>query len=298
VAEIVNQTRSVLAEGFCLTEAPRWRDGRLYFSDIHGHKVHAVDLAGRVETITAFDSPCSGLGFTPNGDLLISLMAETKVVRLSEGKLSDHADVSRFADEHINDMIVDAFGRAYVTQLGPPPIAGSPAKRYTRIITVEPDGTVRLGHDGLQGPNGIAISADGRTLVFSEAGGYRMSALDIAANGDLSNLRAVAALPDGVCPDGMCLDAQGGVWAAGVVQIGPPLKPGPGFCRYDEKGELTHVIALEPGRFAIACAFGGEDRRTLFLCTTGAITEQEAQRQRSARIETMEVPGFSGAGTP
>jgi sugar lactone lactonase YvrE len=298
MTQTITDGRTVLAEGFGLTEAPRWRDGRLWFSDIHGHKVHTVDLAGRVETIAAFDSPCSGLGFTPNGDLLISLMAKTKVVRLSKGEVSDHADVSRFADEHINDMVVDAVGRAYVTQLGPSPVAGSPAKRYTRIITVEPDGTAREGHDGLQGPNGIAISADGRTLVFSEAGGYRMSALDIAPNGDLSNLHTVAELPAGVCPDGMCLDAQGGVWAAGVVKIGPPLAPGPGFCRFDEKGELTHLIPLEPGRFPIACAFGGEDRSTLFLCTTGAITEDTAQRQRDARIETIKLPGFSGAGTP
>lgn len=297
MTQTVTEGRKTLAEGFCLTEAPRWRDGKLYFSDIHGHKVHAVDLAGRVETIAAFDNPCSGLGFTPDGDLLISLMAETKVVRLSHGKLSDHADVARFADEHINDMVVDAVGRAYVTQLGPMRTAEAPALRYTRIIIVEPDGTARVGHDGLQGPNGIAISEDGRTLVFSEAGGFRMSALDIAGNGDLSNLRTVAELPDGVCPDGMCLDAQGGVWAAGVVKIGAPLTPGPGFCRY-ENGTLTHLIPLEPGRHAVACAFGGEDRRTLFLCTSGSVHDEESQRVRSARIETIEAPGLSGAGVP
>jgi sugar lactone lactonase YvrE len=293
----VTEGRKTLAEGFCLTEAPRWRDGRLYFSDIHGHKVHTVDLASRVETVAAFESAASGLGFTPGGDLLISMMSERKLVRLSGGRVSDHADVGRFADEHINDMIVDAVGRAYVTQLGPSRVAGAPARRYTRIITVEPDGTARVGHDGLQGPNGIAISEDGRTLVFSEAGGYRMSALDIAGNGDLSNLRTVAELPDRVCPDGMCLDAQGGVWVAGVVRIGPPMAPGPGFCRYEDEA-LTHVIPLEPGRHAIACAFGGEDRRTLFLCTGGSIHEEESQRLRSARIETIEIAGLSGAGRP
>ena len=297
MTQTITEGRRVLAAGFALAEAPRWRDGRLWFSDLQGHKVHTVDLTGRVETIAAFDSPCSGLGFTPNGDLLVSLMAETKVVRLSQGEVRDHADVSRFADEEINDMVVDAVGRAYVTQLGPSPDPDAPARRYTRIITVEPDGTARVGCEGLQGPNGVAISADGRTLVVSESGGCRMSALDIAPNGDLSNLRAVAELP-GVCPDGMCLDAQGGVWAAGVVEIGPPLKPGPGFCRFDAKGELTHLIPLEPGRFAIACAFGGEDRRTLLLCTTGAIAADAARRQRDARIETIEIPGFSGAGTP
>jgi sugar lactone lactonase YvrE len=297
MVETVTSGRRTLAEGFGLTEAPRWRDDRLYFSDIHGDKVHTVDLAGKVETVVAFDTPCSGLGFLPNGDLLVSLMAAAKVVRVSNGVVSDHTDVSQYADEHINDMIVGPTGRAYVTQLGPPRIEGETAPRYTRIITVEPDGRARVGAEGVRGPNGISITPDGRTLVISEAAGCRMGALDIAENGDLSNLRTVAEMP-GQCPDGMCLDAQGGVWAAQVVKLGSPLTPGDGFCRYDAKGQRTHVIPLEPGRHAVACAFGGPDRKTLFLCTTGAITAAEAKGQRSGRIETIEVPGLSGGGLP
>ncbi|HEY3694405.1 SMP-30/gluconolactonase/LRE family protein [Phenylobacterium sp.] len=299
MVETVTSERKVLAEGFCLTEAPRWRNDRLYFSDIQGHEVHTVDLAGKVETVASFDGPCSGLGFLPDGDLLVSLMAAAKVVRISGGEVSDHADVARYADERINDMIVDPAGRAYVTQLGPPPVAGSDAPRYTRIIIVEPDGRARVGAEGLQGPNGIGVSPDGRTLVVSESGGARVSALDIAADGGLSNLRAFAELPAGQCPDGLCLDAQGGVWAAVVFAEGPrPLTPGPGFCRYDARGRLTHLIPLEAGRHAVACTFGGADRKTLFLCTSGALAGREARRDRSARIETVAVAGFSGDGLP
>jgi sugar lactone lactonase YvrE len=298
MVETVTGARRTLAQGFTLTEAPRWRDGRLYFSDIHGHKVHTVDLAGTLETVASFDSPCSGLGWLANGDLLVSMMRQKKVVRVSGGKVSDHADVARFADEDINDMIVDAVGRAYVTQLGPTRVPGVTTPRYTRIITVEPDGTARVGAEGVRGPNGIAISPDGRTLIFSEAAGSRMGALDIAPNGDLSNLRAAAQTPPGTCPDGMCLDAQGGIWAALVVDLGPPLKPGPGFARYDAQGRQTHLIALEPGRHAVACAFGGPERRTLFLCTSGVVVGDGIAAARSARIETVEVPGFSGGGVP
>ena len=299
MVEVLTGGRTVLADGFCLTEAPRWRKGRLYFSDIHGHQVHALDTAsGQVETLAGFEGPCSGLGFMPDGDLLVSLMEATKLVRISGGRVKDHADLSAFADTEINDMVVDAEGRAYVTQLGAPRTPDGPLVRHTRIVIVEVDGTARVGHEGLQGPNGIAITADGRTLVFSEAGGWRMSALDIAPNGDLANLRTVAELPDRVCPDGMCLDAQGGVWAAAVVHIGPPVTPGPGFLRFDASGQLTHQIELEPGRHAVACAFGGEDRATLFLCTTGAIGHESAQRERSGRIEAIAPTGLSGAGTP
>jgi sugar lactone lactonase YvrE len=298
MAEVVAQGRQTLADGFCLTEAPRWRNGRLYFSDVHGGKVHTVDLSGKVQTVVDFGSACSGIGFMPNGDMLVVRMAENTVVRVSGGQVLPHADLGAFADTEINDMVVGPTGRAYVTQLGPLRTQDAPAKRYTRIVIVEPDGSARVGFEGLQGPNGVALSEDGRTLVFSEAGGFRMSALDVSPSGDLSNLRTVAALPDGVCPDGMCLDAQGGAWAAAVVEIGTPLKPGPGFCRYDAKGNLTHTVTLEPDRHAVACAFGGEDRSVLFLCTDGVVTPAEAVRDRSARIERIVVPGFTGAGIP
>jgi sugar lactone lactonase YvrE len=298
MVEVLTGGRTVLAEGFGLTEAPRWRDDRLFFSDIHGHKVHTVDAAGGVETVAAFDGPCSGLGFMPGGDLLVSLMRATKVVRVAGGQVREHADLSAFADTEINDMVVDESGRAYVTQLGPARTPGGPEKRFTRLVIVEPDGAARVGWEGLQGPNGVAITADGRSLVFSEAGGWRMSALDILAGGDLGALRTVATLPDRVCPDGMCLDAQGGVWAAAVADLNPPMKPGPGFLRFDAAGTLTHRISLEPGRHAVACAFGGPDRRTLFLCTSGTIDGAEAARLGAARIERIEIAGLSGAGRP
>ena len=298
MVETVSGERKVLAEGFGLTEAPRWRGDRLYFSDIQGHKVCTVDLTGKLETVVEFDTPCSGLGWLPNGDLLVTRMQEKKVVRVSGGKVSDHADVARFADGDINDMIVDAAGRAYVTQLGPLPVAGDRTPRFTRIITVEPDGTARVGAEQVRGPNGIAITPDGRTLIFSEAAASRMGALDIAPNGDLSNLRVAAETPPGTCPDGMCLDAQGGIWAALVVEIGPPMLPGPGFVRYDAQGKQTHLIALEEGRHAVACAFGGPDRKTLFLCTSAVVWGDGVAAARSARIETIAVPGFSGGGAP
>jgi sugar lactone lactonase YvrE len=298
MAQTVTSPRATLADGFCLTEAPRWRDGKLYFSDVRGSKVHTVDLRGRVETLVDLPGGCSGLGFLPNGDLLVVRMEEATVIRVSDGEISDHADLKRYTDTEINDMVVDKMGRGYVTQLGPDRVAGSTAPRYTRVVIVEPDGSTRVGAEDLRGPNGIGISEDGRTLVLCEAGGGRLTAFDVAENGDLSGRRVFAELAPGECPDGMCLDAQGGAWAAVVVNFGPPVVPGPGFCRYDANGELTHVIPLEAGRHAVACAFGGEGRRTLFLCTTDAITGEAARASRKARIEMIEVEGLFGAGVP
>src|SRR5690349_15093171 len=107
------ETRETVAAGYCLTEAPRWHEGSLYFSDIYGHSVHRIDPAGNASLLLQHDSPCSGLGFLRNGDLLISAMSEQKILRLSPGgELSEHASVSQFADGAINDMIVDPSGRA------------------------------------------------------------------------------------------------------------------------------------------------------------------------------------------
>ena len=298
MAQTVTSPRRTLADGFTLTEAPRWRGDRLYFADIHTSRVCTVDLSGKVETILEHEGGLSGIGFLPDGDMLVVNMEPCTVLRVSNGKVSVHADLKRFADTHINDMVVDKTGRAYVTQLGPDRVPGQTGPRYTRVVIVEPDGSARAGAEELRGPNGIAISQDDRTLVLCEAGGAKLSAFDIAANGDLSGRRVFAQLEPGQCPDGMCLDAQGGAWPAVVVNLGPPLVPGPGFCRYDASGQLTHVIPLEEGRHAVACAFGGPGRKTLFLCTAAGITADVTRANRGGRIEVIEVDGFTGGGIP
>jgi sugar lactone lactonase YvrE len=279
----------VVAAGFAYAEDPRWRDGRLYFSDMYGGKVHSVDATGAVETVVDLGSGTpSGLGFMPNGDLLVVSMFERRLLRLGQSGLTPHAELSSLAPHSINDMVVDRTGRAYVGQSGFNYWAGE-TPRPAPLITVEPDGLVRVAADDLLVANGSLITDDGGTLIVAETLGHRISAFDIDGAGRLSNRRIFASLPDGHMPDGICLDSKGGVWAA--------IPSGLGVVRFERDGRMSHVVAIpEPDR-AYACMLGGADRRTLFICTSQTADRGAAPKLRSSRILRLAVD-FVGAGLP
>ena len=70
-----------LVDGLTFPEAPRWRDERLWFSDFYTHRVLAVDTAGRLETIATVPQRPSGLGWTPDGALLVVSMLDRRLLR-------------------------------------------------------------------------------------------------------------------------------------------------------------------------------------------------------------------------
>ena len=102
----------VLAEGIYFGEGPRWHDGRLWFSDFFAQAVKSVSLAGDVRTEFTLDDRPSGLGWLPDGSLLVVSMTKPHVLRRasSNGSLALHADLSGIATFHCNDMVVDAAG--------------------------------------------------------------------------------------------------------------------------------------------------------------------------------------------
>ena len=69
---------STLISGLSFTECPRWRDGRLYFSDFYTRRVLAVAMDGAVETIAHVPRQPSGLGFLRDGRMLIVSMRDRK----------------------------------------------------------------------------------------------------------------------------------------------------------------------------------------------------------------------------
>jgi len=289
VAEILSRPLDVLASGFAYAEDPRWRNGRLYFSDMYGGKVYALDLSGTVETILDLgDGTPSGLGFMPNGDLLVVSMFERVLLRLGKSGLTHQADLAALAPHSINDMVVDRTGRAYVGQSGFDYWAGE-APRPAPLIAVEPDGTISIAAPDLLVGNGVVITDDGRTLIVAETLGHRISAFDIDATGRLSNRRIFATLPDNHMPDGICLDTEGGIWTA--------CPSGLGVVRFEDGGRITHIVPLPEPHRAYACILGGHDRRTLFICSSETSDRAEALRMRSSRILAVPV-GFMGAGLP
>jgi len=278
----------VLLDGLAFPEGPRWHDGRLWFSDMHSRVVLALDIAsGSAESIVDVPACPSGLGWLPDGTLLVVSMEDRRLLRFDGAQLEEHADLSPWATFHCNDMVVDAHGRAYVGNFGWD-LHGGGAPAPATMVRVDPDGTATPVADDLMFPNGTVITDDGRTLIVGESFGARLTAFDVdATTGALSNRRVWAQLDGGVVPDGTCLDAEGAVWLA---------SPLTNECvRVREGGEVLQRVSFDRGAFA--CMLGGEDRRTLLVCTAHESAPEEAARLRSGRIEAVRVD-VPGAGLP
>lgn len=279
----------ILIDGLCFGEGPRWRDGWLWFSDMHDQKVRKVAPDGTSETVVELtDDQPSGLGWLPDGDLLIVSMTKRQLLRFDGSRLSVHADLSTLASWHCNDMVVDVLGRAYVGNFGFDLHTGA-KPRPAELIRVDPDGQATVVADDLMFPNGTVITDDGATLIVGESFGGRLTAYDVDADGSLSNKRLWAQLPEGAVPDGICLDSAGGIWSA---------SPTSNDClRQTEGGDITHEIALDRGAFACMLDDGDGDGPRLYVLTSSSSDPSECRFRRDARIEVFDAP-HPRAGRP
>ena len=251
---------------------------------MHDQKVLKVAPSGDLEVaVQLADDQPSGLGWLPNGDLLIVAMSSRRLLRFDGTEISVHSDLSELASGLCNDMVVDKLGRAYVGNFGFDLHNGA-AQRNAELILVESDGTARCVDDEVLFPNGTVITPDDATLIVAETFAGRLTAFDVDSQGDLSNRRVWAQLPDGAVPDGICLDAAGGIWSA---------SPSTNNCvRQIEGGEVTHEIKLERGAFA--CMIG-DDR--LYVLTSTTSQPAQCKANRDARVEVYPAP-FPAAGRP
>jgi sugar lactone lactonase YvrE len=275
-----------LLTGLAFGESPRWHTGRLWFSDFGAQQVGAVDLSGKQEVIARIAGAPMGLGFLPDGRLLIVSMREGLLLcREHDGRLLTHADLSQLSRSPWSDMVVDGRGNAYIGNLGFnfPEGAFAPGS----LVLVTPNGEARQVADGCAFPNGMVVTPDNSTLILAESYGHRLTAFAIDASGNLSNRRLWAVLGDGY-PDGICLDAENAVWYADV--------PARRCVRVCEGGEVVQTIDLDRGCFA--CLLGGVDRRTLFLMAAQyPPTSWGPEAKRSGQILATQVP-VPGAGWP
>jgi len=287
---------TVLADGIFFGEGPRWHGGKLWFSDFYDNAVKTCTEDGKVKI--EFTTACrpSGLGWMPDGTMLLVQMQDRKLQRRgADGKLVDHADLSHLAAWYCNDMVVDAAGRAYVGNFGfnleeafhtrsiEEILADHPT---ANLMIVEPDGSTRVGAPGMHFPNGSVITPDGKTLIVGETMGFCLTAFDIAADGSLSNRRVWAAL-GGRIPDGICLDADGQIWVANPIANE--------VFRVREGGEVTEIV--ETTQPCFACMLGGSDGKTLFALTADSSDEEIAAKHRTGKIETYRAPS-PRAGRP
>jgi sugar lactone lactonase YvrE len=274
-----------LLDGRAFLEGPRWHDdgsgGALFVSDMHAHEVLRVELDGSVRVLARMDEAPSGLGWIPDGRMLIVSMGDRRLLRRQrDGSIVEAANCSPVAPNEINDMVVDSHGHAFISQFGFD-FHGGAKLQLAPILRVDLDGTVHEVTGGLRMANGMVITADGDTLVAAESAGRRLVGFDLADDGTLSNQRVWADLPEGDYPDGICIDAEDAVWIAGPASDR--------FVRVREGGEVLDVVET-PGRHAIACAIGGDDGHTLFLCTSPTQGEPEQSRAaRGSKVETTRV---------
>jgi sugar lactone lactonase YvrE len=274
-----------LLEGLVFPEGPRWHEGKLWFSDMHAHQVRTVDLDGNAEVVVEVPTWPSGLGWLPDGSLLIVSMTDRKLLRYTGGKLEVHADLSHLASYYCNDMVVDGQGRAYVGNFGFDLFSGS-AQKSAELVLVEPDGSARIAATGLDFPNGSVITDDGRTLIVGESLGHRLTAFHIEEDGSLINQSIWADLVDAV-PDGIALDAENGLWVAS------PLTRE--LLYVEQGGQVAQRMKCDS--MPIACALGGIARKTLFVLLADSINPDECRAKKSARIDLMDV-AVAGAGWP
>jgi sugar lactone lactonase YvrE len=265
---------AILADGFCFGEGPRWFEGLLWFSDMLGEAVHTVDLSGSTTTLAVPGHAPSGLGFRPDGSLLIVSSERRQVLRYDGDAVTLIADLGGLVSANLGDMVVDDSGRAYL---------GSQARENGVIVRLDADGGAQVVADGLDFPNGMAITEDRAVLIVAESTGRRLTAFTLGDDGGLQDRRTFAEGLDGP-PDGIAVDAEGGVWTAMTLANQ--------FQRVVDGGAVTHRIDLED-RIAIACALGGPERRMLFLVSATDAYPERLIGTKNSRIDTtiVDVPG-------
>jgi len=291
------ELRTLLGGG-AFFEGPRWHDGRWWVSDFYRHVVLAVDAEGGAEEILTVEGQPSGLGWMPDGSLLVVSMRDHRILRwTAQDGASEHADVSAHCGGHLNDMVVDARGRAYAGNFGFDLMAGADP-RTANLIRVDPDGSATVVADELLFPNGSVITPDGRTLIVGETAGARYTAFTIEDDGSLGDRRVWAQLAPTpeittleetlgqlkVGPDGCALDAEGHIWAADEV--------GARCIRIAPGGAIVAEIPAPDGLDIFACMLGGDDGRTLLMCAAPDFTEHTRTGATDAVLltTTVDVP--------
>jgi len=291
------RTLQTLFEGGGFFEGPRWHDGTWWVSDFYRHQVATYDAAGTESVQFEVEAQPSGLGWLPDGSLVVSSMKDHRVLRWAEGALTELADLSEHCGGHLNDLVVDQHGHAFVGNFGFD-LMGGGAPASAPIVRVDPDGTVTVAAEDLRFPNGTVITPDGATLIVGETIGNRYTAFDLAADGTLSNRRVWAELgplPDAetfeeglgqitVAPDGCALDAEGHIWAADAL--------GNRAVRIAPGGAIVEELPAPEGLGIYALMLGGDDGRTMLLCSAPDFFEHNRANAREAVLltTTVDVP--------
>jgi sugar lactone lactonase YvrE len=294
---------ATLLAGGSFFESPRWHDGRWWVSDFYRQLVLTIDTDGRASEVMTVEGQPSGLGWMPDGSLLVVSMRDRRILRrAADGAMTVHADVASLCAGHLNDIVVDRHGGAYVGEFGFDLMAHADPEPAV-LLRVDADGTASVAARDLLFPNGSVITPDGRTLIVGETAGSRYTAFAIRPDGSLADRRvwaqvapapALTTFADTLAglqfgPDGCALDAEGHIWAADEV-AGRCVRLAPG-------GAIVDEIAAPDGYSCFACMLGGDDGRTLLICAAPGFDEAERIGATDAVLLTAPV-AVPHAGLP
>ena len=282
---MTNYSTSVIAAGLAFPEGPRWHEQRLWFTDQHAHAIYHLAPEGKLTQVATTTDRPGGLGWLPDGRLLVVYMRERRVMLLTNGALVKYADLSQFASFDCNDMLVDARGRVYVGNFGFDLHGGAPLKT-AELLLIDTDGTIEVLTDTVVFPNGCVLTPDGRELICAETFAHRLTRLQLDARGRWMQQTLWADL-GAATPDGICLDTEGAIWVA---------SPGTqAVIRVQQGGTILDRCRTRGTPYA--CMLGGARRRTLYVCTAETDDPRAAATMKSGRIERVEV-AVAGAGLP
>ena len=299
MTDLATRSRCRSSRGSASASAPRWHEGRLWYADFYAGTVLSASESGDVRVELEVPGEPAGLGWLPDGRLLVVARKPRTVLRLeADGRLVQHGDLNPTATFYGNDMVVDAAGRAYVgnfgfdldgfiEERGQAALVEPPGPPTTALIRVDPDGSAHVAAEDLSFPNGTVITPDGRTLIVAETLAGRLTAFDVGDDGTLTGRRVWATLP-WCAPDGICLDADGSVWVANAITTSA--------CWWPRAGTVVDRVTTSQNCFA--CMLGGDDRRTLFVMTAPTSTESVVERDPDRHASSRPGWRWAGPGCP
>jgi sugar lactone lactonase YvrE len=265
----------LVADDFIFLEAPKWHQGKIWTSDVNDGIVYTVTLDGKREKVCDVPGKPAGLGFMPDGRLIIASLLDLKLLEWNGSELSLYRDLSDLPGPP-NDFAIDDQGRIYLGNFGYNHFAGE-APRPTALVRIDPDKAITPIAGGVEFPNG-AVILNGKTLVVNETWVGRITAFDLAKDGTLSNRRLWADMT-GKGPDGMCADAEGAIWV-GCYHTGE-------IVRVLDGGEITDRVKFDG--CGISCTIGGPDNHTLFMTAFVGAESGVAQNMRHSGLFAASV---------
>ena len=275
-----------------LSEGPRWHEeaGELLWVDILGARFHRGSIAadGTLDLVASleFDRHVCAVAPVLGGGYVLA--AGTGYLFVDEaGTVSELAqpEGSR-TDVRMNDGACDPQGRFWAGTMAydESPDAGA-------LYRLDLDGTCATVLTGLTISNGIGWSPDGSTMYLADSGTGRVEAFDFdGGRGTISGRRTLVHVErPGVVPDGLTVDAEGGVWVA--------LWGGGAVRQYAADGSLLATVRL-PVERPTSCAFGGPDCATLFVTTARAGLDEVALARQPEAGHVFRVDGLGVRGVP